>query len=82
MPFLPPYSHCLIPIEQVFARLKTLLGKADERTVEATWRQIGSRLDAFPPQEYANYLRNFGDASMETDQTLGLLLSVALVGAP
>jgi transposase len=30
--FLPPYSPDLNPIEQVFAKLKTLLRKADERT--------------------------------------------------
>ncbi len=35
--FLPPYSLDLNPIEQVFAKLKTLLRKAAERTVEATW---------------------------------------------
>ena len=34
--FLPKYSPDLNPIEQVFAKLKTLLRKADERTVEAT----------------------------------------------
>ena len=33
--FLPPYSPDLNPIEQVFAKLKTLLRKADERTIEA-----------------------------------------------
>ena len=36
--FLPPYSPDLNPIEQVFAKLKTLLRKAAERTIEATWR--------------------------------------------
>ena len=62
--FLPPYSPDLNPIEQVFAKLKHLLRKAAERSVEATWRRIGSLLDAFPPQECANYLRNSGYASM------------------
>ena len=33
--FLPPYSPDLNPIEQVFAKLKTLLRKAEERTLEA-----------------------------------------------
>ena len=61
--FLPPYSPDLNPIEQVFAKLKTLLRKADERTVEATWRRIGTLLDAFSSQECANYLRNSGYAS-------------------
>lgn len=61
--FLPPYSPDLNPIEQVFAKLKTLLRKAAERSVEATWRRIGSLLDAFPPNECAAYLRNSGYAS-------------------
>ena len=61
--FLPKYSPDLNPIEQVFAKLKTLLRKADERTVEATWQQIGKLLDHFPPEECANYLKNAGYAS-------------------
>jgi len=52
--FLPPYSPDLNPIEQVFAKLKTLLRKAAERTIEATWRRIGSLLFAFSPAECAN----------------------------
>ena len=64
--FLPPYSPDLNPIEQVFAKLKLLLRKAAERTVEATWQRIGTLLDAFPPQECANYLRNSGYASIST----------------
>lgn len=62
--FLPPYSPDLNPIEQMFAKLKLMLRKAAERTVEATWRRIGSLLDAFPPNECANYLRNSGYASI------------------
>ncbi len=46
---VPALSPDLNPIEQVFAKFKTLLRKADERTVEATWRRIGSLLDASPP---------------------------------
>jgi transposase len=61
--FLPPYSPDLNPIEQVFAKLKTLLRKADERTIEATWQRIGSLLDCFTPAECANYLKNSGYAS-------------------
>jgi transposase len=61
--FLPPYSPDLNPIEQVFAKLKTLLRKAAERTVEATWRRIGVLLDEFSSQECANYLRGSGYAS-------------------
>jgi transposase len=61
--FLPPYSPDLNPIEQVFAKLKTLLRKADERSVEATWRRIGQLLDHFPAAECANYLTNAGYAA-------------------
>jgi transposase len=61
--FLPPYSPDLNPIEQVFAKLKALLRKAAERTVEAKWRRIGSLLDGVTPQECANYLRNAGYAA-------------------
>jgi len=62
--FLPPYSPDLNPIEQVFAKLKTLLRKAAERSVEATWRRIGTLLDEFSPHECANYLKNSGYASI------------------
>ena len=61
--FLPPYSPDLNPIEQLFAKLKLLLRKAAERSVEATWRRIGPLLDDFPPHKCANYLRNSGYAS-------------------
>ena len=58
--FLPPYSPDLNPIEQVFAKLKHLLRKAKERTVEATWKRTGALLDLFEPQECSNYFRNAG----------------------
>ena len=61
--FQPPYSPDLNPIEQVFAKLKTLLRKAAERTVETTWQRIGALLKSFSPQECANYLANAGYAS-------------------
>lgn len=58
--FLPPDSPNLNPIQEVFAKLKTLLRKAAERSVETTWQRIGSLLDALPAHECANYLRNSG----------------------
>lgn len=61
--FLPPYSPDLNPIEQVFAKLKTLLRKASKRTIEDTWKSIGQILDCFSPAECANYLTNAGYAS-------------------
>jgi transposase len=61
--FLPPYSPDLNPIEQLFAKLKTLLKKAAERTIEATWRRIGQLLECFSAHECANYFTNAGYAS-------------------
>jgi len=60
--FLPPYSPDLNPIEMVFAKLKTLLRKEDERSVAAVWHRIGKLLDRFSPAECANYLQHAGYA--------------------
>ena len=51
------------PIEQVFAKLKTLLRKAEERTIEGVWKRIGALLQGFSPAECANYFRNSGYGS-------------------
>ena len=48
--FLPPYSPDLNPIEMTFAKLKALLRKAAERSVEALWAAIGRVLETFAPQ--------------------------------
>ena len=61
--FLPPYSPDLNPIEQAFAKLKALLRKAAERSIEALWRTIGRLLDRFTPEECRNYFQNAGYAS-------------------
>jgi transposase len=61
--YLPPYSPDLNPIERLFAKLKALLRKAAERSIDALWATIGKLLDAFSPQECANYLRHSGYAS-------------------
>ena len=61
--FLPAYSPDLNPIEQAFAKMKTLLRKADARTFDDTWRTIGALLDCFSPSECANYFQNAGYAS-------------------
>jgi transposase len=58
--FLPAYSPDLNPIEQVFAKLKALLRKAEPRSRETLWRTIGSTLDCFKPNECRNYLVNCG----------------------
>ena len=58
--FLPKYSPDLNPIEQVFAKLKHLLRKAAAPTVEAVCAAIGEALNAFSPDECANYLAHAG----------------------
>src|SRR5215207_694846 len=62
--YLPPYSPDFNPIENAFAKLKALLRKAAERTIDGLWRLIGNLLDAFSPQECANY---FAAAGYEPD---------------
>ena len=61
--FPPKYSPDLNPIEQVFAKLKTLLRKTAPRTADDIRKAIGQLLDSFTPQECANYLKNAGYAS-------------------
>ena len=61
--YLPPYSPDFNPIEQLFAKLKALLRKAAERSVDGLSSRIASLLRAFTPEECANYFRNAGYAS-------------------
>jgi transposase len=61
--YLPPYSPDLNPIEQAFAKLKALLRRAGERTVEALWGLLGRLLDEFGPAECRNYIRHCGYAA-------------------
>jgi transposase len=61
--FLPPYSPDLNPIEMAFAKLKTLLRTAAERTRDDLWNRIGSLLEMFKPDECSNYIRHAGYAS-------------------
>lgn len=58
--FLPKYSPDLNPIEQVFAKLKHLLRKANARSFDAICTAIGHLLDSFTPQQCANYFQNSG----------------------
>jgi transposase len=58
--YLPPYSPDLNPIEQAFAKLKTLLRTAATRTIDALWRAIAHALDGFSPTECRNYFAHAG----------------------
>jgi transposase len=58
--YLPPYSPDFNPIENAFAKLKALLRKAAERTVDDLWDAIADLIDLFTPQECANYFKAAG----------------------
>ena len=62
--YLPPYSPDLNPIEQLFAKLKALLRKAAERTIQALWAAIGRLLDDLPADECSHYLAHAGYGSI------------------
>ena len=58
--FLPPYSPDFNPIENAFARLKALLRRDAERTVDSLWDAIARIIDLFTPHECANYFTAAG----------------------
>jgi transposase len=58
--YLPPYSPDFNPIEKAFSKLKALLRKAAERTVDALWDRIGLLLKEFSPTECANFFAAAG----------------------
>ena len=61
--YLPAYSPDLNPIEMMFAKLKAVLRRAEERTTPALWDRIGSSLDLVSPRECANYFKAAGYTS-------------------
>ena len=54
--FLPKYSPDLNPIEQVFAKFKTLLRKAGARSYQAISDACGEILAQYPPAECAAWI--------------------------
>ena len=58
--YLPPYSPDFNPIENAFSKLKALLRKAAERSVEGLWAKVGELLPAFTPTDCANFFANAG----------------------
>ena len=61
--YLPPYSPDFNPIEQVFAKVKAILRKKAERTVEGLWSLLGLVLDEFPAEECLHYFCHCGYAA-------------------
>jgi transposase len=58
--YLPPYSPDFNPIENAFAKLKALLRKAAQRSVEGLWSAIGQFIPCFTPAECHNYFAAAG----------------------
>jgi transposase len=58
--YLPPYSPDFNPIEKAFSKLKALLRKAAERTVDGLWNKIGELLQTFTPRECENFFASAG----------------------
>src|SRR4030088_1027711 len=61
--YLPAYSPDFNPIEQLFAKLEALLARPPSARSRGLWNRIACLLDAFLPDECANYFRNSGYAS-------------------
>ncbi len=53
--FPPPHSPDFNPIEYAFSKLKAMLTKAAERTIDGLWDRIGSLIPTFTTQECADY---------------------------
>ena len=58
--YLPPYSPDFNPIENAFSKLKAMLRKAAERTVDGLWNAIGRIIDTFTSVECENYFAAAG----------------------
>jgi transposase len=60
--YLPPDSPDLNSIEQAFAEIKRWMRTAQKRTIDDTWRHIGSLVATIEPDECHNYFANAGYA--------------------
>ena len=58
--YLPPYSPDFNPIEMAFSKLKAMLRKAAQRTVDGLCHAIGTIIDVFKPDECRNYFNAAG----------------------
>ncbi len=63
--YLPPYSPDLNPIEMAFSKLKSLLRKAGERSIDNLWKRIGKLLDCFTQTECTNFFKHAGYTNLK-----------------
>jgi len=58
--FLPPYSPDLDPIEQAFAKFKTILRKLARRTLEGLWSACAIATEEIQPADCRNFFTHAG----------------------
>lgn len=58
--YLPPYSPDLNPIENLYAKIKSVLRKLAARTVDALTQAVAKSLEQVAPAECAGYFRHAG----------------------
>ena len=66
--YLPPYSPDLNPIEKAFSKLKSMLRKAQKRTIASLQDYRGHALDSFSPEECRNYFASCGYSIARTSR--------------
>ncbi len=63
--FLPAYSPDFSPIENAFAKIKTILRRLRAQTVDALLDAIGQALDAITPWDAIGYFTNAGFLNLD-----------------
>ena len=58
--YLPPYSPDLNPIEEAFAKIKSLLRKAEARTREASVEAMGQAISAVSARDAQGFFKHCG----------------------
>ena len=58
--YLPPYSPDFNPIEEAFAKLKALLGKAEARSREVLIEAMGRALEKLTARDARGFLEHCG----------------------
>ena len=58
--YLPPYSADLNPIEEAFAKIKSLLRKAEARTREALVEAMGQAISAVSARDARGFFEHCG----------------------
>jgi transposase len=60
LPYLPPYSPDLSPIEPAFSKLKQLMRSAGHRVMMGLWEDVQRMLDRISAKDSAGFFRHCG----------------------